>query len=89
MLGKQGGFRDLKLSQTREEVHLTTQSLFIQVIYQGECCPGPLFEQDNQPQNSRQDLGRFLPENRENQPRESKQYPISRQDCPSQWTAIK
>ena len=43
-----------------------------------------LFEQDNHPQNPRWDLGRFLPESRVNQPRQSEQYPIPRQECPSQ-----
>ena len=51
---------------------------------QGKCYPRVLFEQYNQPQNPRQDLGRFLPENRGNQPRQREQYPIPKQECPSQ-----
>ena len=51
---------------------------------QGECCPKVLFEQDKQSHYPRQDSYRFLPESRDNQPRQSKHYPIPRQEYPSQ-----
>ena len=40
-------------------------STFKPVNSQGECYPGVLFNQDNQPQYTRQDSGRFLPEKKE------------------------
>ena len=51
---------------------------------QGECCPRVLFEQDSQAQDPREDPCRFLPENRGDQPVQSENYPILRQECPSQ-----
>ena len=38
---------------------------------QGECCPRVLYEQDSQPQDPRQDPGRFLPDRREDQAMQS------------------
>ena len=85
MLEKEECSRDnSKLSQTREEVQYSSQSAFTLVILQGNCCPRVLFEKDNQTQNSRQGLGRFLLQNRGNQSRQSKQYPIARWECPGQ-----
>ena len=65
-------------------IHHSTQSAFTTVRLHGESYPRILFDHDNLPQNPRQDLGRFLPENRINQARQTEQYPIPRQDCTSQ-----
>ena len=78
--------RQLELSQTREEVQQSIQSVFIPVRSQGKCCPMIQSEQDNQQQNPSQDLDRFLPESRGKQSRQSEQYPIPRHECPSQRT---
>ena len=83
MLGKQEGFRN-RISQTREEVHHSTQSANLPVRSQGECYPRVLFDQDNKPQNPRQDSGKIHPKNRRNQPRQSEQYPIAKQECTCQ-----
>ena len=74
----------LKLSQTRKEVHLSTQSAFTPARSYGEHYPRVLFEQDNQLQNPRQDFHRFLPGNTQNHLRQSKQYAIPRQECTRQ-----
>ena len=76
--------RHLKLSQAKAEAHHGIQSVLTPVRSQGECYPRVLFDQDNQAKSPRQNLDRFLPENRRNQPRQSEKYPITRQECTGQ-----
>ena len=74
----------MELSQTRDKTQHSTESAFTQVKFQCKYCPGVLFQQNRQLQESSQELGRSLLERRENQSRQKEPFNSKGQEYPPQ-----